>query len=83
MTSLTPSCENHTMSVTYGAIAAVTGLDRLFAGLGVPSGVHWALAGAGADYQCRGSFQADQRFAMCTAGGYAGGMLASRLLSMM
>lgn len=75
-----PSCDNHTMSVAYGAITRATGLDRLFSGFGAPPGVHWALAGVAADYQCRGAFQADQRLAMCTAGGYVGGMVASMVL---
>jgi hypothetical protein len=77
-TWLMPSSENHTMSVAYGAVAHITGLDRLLSGFGAPTGVHWALAGVGADYQYRG-FQADQRLAMCTAGGYVGGMAASML----
>ena len=75
-----PSCANMpALSFTYGAVSAGVGLDRLFMGLGAPPGVHWALAGGVADYQCRSKFTADQQLAMNMAYGYGGGFVASML----
>lgn len=70
-----PSCENRpALAFAYGAVSHLTGLDRL---LPAPPAVHWAVAGTGADYQCRGSFNMDKELAMCMAGGFGGGYIAT------
>lgn len=74
-----PSCENrHVLSLTYGALMRVTGLDQM---LPAPSGVHWMLGGAAAVYQCEGTIEADKNLAMCMASGYAGGILGGLIMS--
>ena len=79
--SLQPSCANqHALSFASGAAVAATGLDRLFTGFGAPPAVHWALAGAAADYYCKQVFAPDANTAMCLASGYAGGFVATMLL---
>lgn len=66
-------CDNKYRAVLAGAVAAVTGLDRLFVRLGAPRAVHWALAGFGTDVYCKGEIDYS-RLALCGAGGFAGGM---------
>jgi hypothetical protein len=68
-------------SAGYGALTSVIGVDRLLGGFGAPPAVHWALAGAAADYQCRNyKFTPDKEYAMNMAYGYGGGFVASMLL---
>ena len=64
------------VAFTFGAVAAVTGLDM---SLPYNRGLHWAIAGAGADVYCRGEFILDQQTAMCSAAGIAGGLLVTLL----
>ena len=76
-----PSCAQlPALSFTYGALTAATGLDRLFGGFQAGPGVHWALAGGLADYQCKKVFVADQQLAMCMAAGFVGGAVAKTIL---
>ena len=82
MLTTKPSCATNRagLAAAYGAISSVTGLDRLFQGFGAPPLVHWALAGAAADYQCRGGPVFDQDYAMNMAYGAGGGLAVSFLL---
>ena len=69
-----PSCDRaNQLAFMYGAGVRLVGLDRL---LPLPPAVHYAVAGAAADYQCRGQ-QLDQQKAMATGLGVAGGMVVA------
>ena len=73
-----PSCNNMpALSAMYGAGTRLIGLDYL---LPLPPGVHYAAAGAIADYQCKGSITLDQGTAMAAAYGVGGGMAMSYVL---
>ena len=80
MTLAFPTCKDEYMLAgTYGFIVSVTGLDRLF-GPAAPPAVHAMLAGYGADYQCRKSFNYDRRAAMATAAGVAGALAGKMIV---
>jgi len=67
-------CENKYKALIAGAATAATGLDRVFASLGAPAGVHWALAGMSTDVYCRKEVDYRQ-LVYCAAGGYAAGLV--------
>lgn len=75
---MSPSCANlKTMSFLSGAVTSATGLDRL---LPLPSIVHTALAGAGANYYCKKTLVLDQEYAMSMAFGVMGGVVAGAIM---
>lgn len=72
-----PSCDQiPALAFTYGGVAALTRFDTVFP---APMAVHWGLAGALANYQCKGVVVADRDMAMAAAMGYVGGM-AGRII---
>jgi hypothetical protein len=78
-----PSCSTTSgqlgLAAASGAVTSVFGLDRVFGGVGAPPAIHWALAGVGADYYCKGVITPDQQTAMNAAAGYGGGFVAAVL----
>ena len=73
-----PNCTNiNILAGVSGALVRVTALDGLFP---LRPEIHWALSGAAADRWCRGNKYFDDRLAMATASGFAGGMLAAVLV---
>ena len=74
ISDITPSCAKaNQLAFMYGAGVRLVGLDRL---LPLPPAVHFAVACAAADMQCRG-YQVDQQLAMSTGLGVAGGMVVA------
>ena len=75
-----PSCDNRrAYSALFGAVSAVTGLDRMFP---APPMVHWAIAGGLADASCSGFTmpEIDEKLFECSIFGMLGGMGARLLL---
>ncbi len=56
-----------------GAAVAVSGLDRAFVSVRIPTGVHWALAGAATDWYSNGYVDSKQVF-FGGLGGFVGGL---------
>ena len=77
-----PSCAMNrpAMAAAFGAGSSVLGVDQFFVRFGAPPLVHWALAGAGADYYCRGGPVFDRDYAMNMAYGVGGGLAAAMIL---
>lgn len=70
-------------SAVAGAAAAYTGLDTMFVPFGAPRELHWALAGVAVDLSCRGvgvAVDPLMETGISAAAGYAGAMLAQRVL---
>lgn len=68
-----PSCASPSyLAAAYGGATGVFGLDGLISRF--PPVVHHALAGALADYQCRGGVNVDTQMAMAMASGFFGGV---------
>lgn len=77
MTIGMPSCDNMMYySMAFGALSNLVMIDQL---LPAPPAIHWAAAGAAADYSCRGGPVFDKEYAMNMAYGYGGGFVMSMI----